>query len=136
MGTGDSMFDHTRNSAAFEAYTIYMVGFSMMISSKEEGGDGSPSIVYLPLELVETILSFLSEPSDQLQASQVCSKWRDVMANLWWKRLMTWERTSSHKCSRPLFPTTSSPKAQKCALLLQVSLSVQLVGAVVVLPNS
>ena len=34
--------------------------------------DGSPSMSSLPLELVDTILSFLSEPSSQLQASQVC----------------------------------------------------------------
>jgi len=33
--------------------------------------DGSPSMSSLPLELVDTILSFLSEPSSQLQASQI-----------------------------------------------------------------
>ena len=34
--------------------------------------DGYTKISSLPLELVQTILSFRSEPSSQLQASQVC----------------------------------------------------------------
>merc|ERR1712037_952193 len=53
------------------------------------------------------------------------------MGHLWWKRLMTWERKSNPK---PLFPP-SAPPAEKCALIVQVSFSVQLVGAVALLPS-
>lgn len=88
----------------------------------------------LPLELLATILSFLSEPSSQLQASQVCSTWKDVMGNLWWKRLMTWERKSSPRYTRPLF-STSPPSDEKCGLIVQVGFSVQLVGVVALLPS-
>jgi len=99
--------------------------------------DEGPSMSSLPLELVETILSFLAESSSQLQASQVCSSWQDVVGHLWWKNLITWERKSNPKKNRSPFSTfsTSAPSAEKCALILQVSLSVQLVGVVVVLPS-
>jgi len=107
---------------------------SLLLNSSLELVDGCPSISSLPLELLETILSFLSEPSSQLQASQVCSRWQDAMAHLWWKNLMTWERKPNYKCNRPLF-STPAPSAEKCALIVQVSVSVQLVGVVAVLPS-
>ena len=44
---------------------------ALPFNSSLEQADENLNISCLPLELVETILSFLSEPSSQLEASQV-----------------------------------------------------------------
>merc|ERR1719234_2052254 len=56
------------------------------------------------------------------------------MAHLWWKNLMTWEGKFISKYNRPPL-STPALLATRCALIVQVSWSVQLVGVVAVLPS-
>jgi len=87
----------------------------------------------LPLEVLEQVLSFLTDPISQRRLSQVCKLWRETVARLRWLRLMSFERKLHLRL--PLAGSLHEVHGnQGFSLLLCVDSPVLLAGTAVFLP--
>jgi len=93
----------------------------------------SLTLSQMPLEVLELVLSWLTDPVSQRRLSQVCRQWRDTVARLRWLRLMSFERKLHLRL--PLAGSLHEVHGnQGFSLLLCVDSPVLLAGTAVFLP--